>query len=176
MNAGYMLNTYDAFFYATVLNRMLTKVLTFAVWDWELIGGQCHVNGFCRNLLRLLIRNTYHIFPFIRKLLLAALFQSLVSSEVPGFRHGYVAWKIPCHTIHDNDVIMGAMTQGCLLNYLSWLDQWKYQSSSSLAFVRGIHLWLVNSPHKGPVTRKMFPIDDVIMIDRKYRMIEDRIV
>ena len=33
-----------------------------------------------------------------------------------------------------------------------------------LAFVRGIHL--VNSPHKGPVTRKMFPFDDVIMIKR----------
>ena len=26
-----------------------------------------------------------------------------------------------------------------------------------------IHRWPVNSPHKGPVTRKMFPIDDVIM-------------
>ena len=27
----------------------------------------------------------------------------------------------------------------------------------------GIHRWPVNSPHKGPVTRKMFPFDDVIM-------------
>ena len=34
----------------------------------------------------------------------------------------------------------------------------------SLAFVRGIDRWPVNSPHKGPVTRKMFPFDDVIMI------------
>ena len=32
-----------------------------------------------------------------------------------------------------------------------------------LAFVRGIHQWPVNSPHKGPATRKMFPFDDVIM-------------
>ena len=30
-------------------------------------------------------------------------------------------------------------------------------------FVSGIHQWLVNSPHKGQVTRKMFPFDDVIM-------------
>ena len=37
------------------------------------------------------------------------------------------------------------------------------QSSASLAFVRGIHWWPVNSPHKRPVTRKMFPFDDVIM-------------
>ena len=42
-------------------------------------------------------------------------------------------------------------------------DQRKHQSSASLAFVRGIHRSPVNSPHKGPVTRKMFPFDDVIM-------------
>ena len=36
----------------------------------------------------------------------------------------------------------------------------KHQSSASLAFVRGIH-W---GPHKWPVTRKMFPFDDVIMV------------
>ena len=42
-------------------------------------------------------------------------------------------------------------------------DQRKHQSSASLAFVRGIHRWPINSPHKGPVTRKMFPFDDVIM-------------
>ena len=41
-------------------------------------------------------------------------------------------------------------------------DLKKHQSSASLAFVRLIHRWLVNSPHKGPVTRKMFPFDDVI--------------
>ena len=45
----------------------------------------------------------------------------------------------------------------------SGADQRKYQSSASLAFVRGIHRGPVNSPHKWPVTRKMFPFDDVIM-------------
>ena len=39
----------------------------------------------------------------------------------------------------------------------------KHQSFASLAFVRGIHRWPVNSLHKEPVTRKMFPFDDVIM-------------
>ena len=43
----------------------------------------------------------------------------------------------------------------------SGLDHRKHLS---LAFVRGIHRWPVNSPHKGPVTRKMFPFDDVIML------------
>ena len=42
-------------------------------------------------------------------------------------------------------------------------DQRKHQSSVSLAFVWGIHRGPVNSPHKWPVTRKMFPLDDVIM-------------
>ena len=45
----------------------------------------------------------------------------------------------------------------------SGADQRKHQSSASLAFVRGIHRWPVNSRHKGPVPRKMFPFDDVIM-------------
>ena len=43
-------------------------------------------------------------------------------------------------------------------------DQRKHQSSASLAFVRGIHRRPVNSPHKWPVTRKMFPFHDVIMM------------
>ena len=46
----------------------------------------------------------------------------------------------------------------------SGVDQRKRQSSASLAFAWGIHRWPVNSPHKGPVTRKMFPFDDAIMI------------
>ena len=46
----------------------------------------------------------------------------------------------------------------------SGTDQRKHQISPSLAFVRGIHRWPANSPHKGPVTRIMFPFDDVIMV------------
>ena len=45
----------------------------------------------------------------------------------------------------------------------SGADQREHQSSTTLAFVRGIHQWPVNSPHKWPVTRKMSPFDDVIM-------------
>ena len=39
----------------------------------------------------------------------------------------------------------------------SGADQRNHQSSTSLAFVRWIHRWPVNSPHKWPVTRIMFP-------------------
>ena len=45
----------------------------------------------------------------------------------------------------------------------SGTDQRKRQSSASLAFVGGIHRWPVNFPHKWPVTRKMFPFNDVII-------------
>ena len=71
---------------------------------------------------------------------------------------------------HYCDVIMSAVASqitGVTIVYstvCSGADQRKHQSSASLAFVRGIHRWTVNSPHKGPITRKMFPFDDVIMI------------
>ena len=71
---------------------------------------------------------------------------------------------------HYSDVIMGSMvSQITSLTIVystvySDADQTKHQSSASLAFVRGIRRWPVNSPHKWPVTRKMFPFDDVIMI------------
>ena len=42
-------------------------------------------------------------------------------------------------------------------------DQRKHQSFVSVAFVWGIHRGPVNSPRKWPVTRKMFPFNDVIM-------------
>ena len=70
---------------------------------------------------------------------------------------------------HYNDVIMGAIaSQITSLTIVysivySDTDQRKHHSSASLAFVRGIHRSPVNSPHKWPVTRKLFPFDDVIM-------------
>ena len=54
----------------------------------------------------------------------------------------------------------------CSIVY-SDVNQRKHQSSASLAFVREIHRGPVNFPHKWPVTRKMFPFDDVIMKSRK---------
>ena len=45
----------------------------------------------------------------------------------------------------------------------SGADQRKHQSSAPLVFVKGIHGRPVNSPHKRPVARKMFPFDGVIM-------------
>ena len=58
---------------------------------------------------------------------------------------------------------MSAMTSQITCISIVCADQRKHQTSSSLAFVRGIHRWPVESPHKGPVARTMFPFNDVIM-------------
>ena len=53
----------------------------------------------------------------------------------------------------------------------SGADQSKHQRSASLAFVWEIHRWSVNFPHKWPVTRKMFPFDDIIMWNLSWSML-----
>ena len=74
---------------------------------------------------------------------------------------------------HYDDVIMGAtasqITSLTIVYSIvySGTDEVKHQNSAPLAFVRGIHRSPVNFPHKEPVTRKMFPSDDVIMLDQK---------
>ena len=77
---------------------------------------------------------------------------------------------------HYNDIIMSEMvSQITSLTIVysmvySGLDQTKHQSSASLAFVWGIHRDRWIPPHKGPVTRKIFPFDDVIMNwDRRWQ-------
>ena len=85
---------------------------------------------------------------------------------------------------HYSDVIMSPMashiTSLTIVNstVYSVADQRKHQSSVSLAFVRGIYRWPVNSPRKGPVTRKMFPCDDFIMWQKvsKLRLSEMRVL
>ena len=70
---------------------------------------------------------------------------------------------------HYSDVIKGSIaSQITSLTIVystvySGTDQRKHQSVASLAFEWGIHRGPVNSPHKGPVTRKLVPFDDVIM-------------
>ena len=73
------------------------------------------------------------------------------------------------HTLQYTDAIMGTIaSQITSLTIVystiySDADERKHQNSASLAFVRVIHRGPVNSPHKWPVTRKMFPFDNVIM-------------
>ena len=68
---------------------------------------------------------------------------------------------------HYGDVIMSVIASQIISlaivysSVYSGADQRKHQSSASLAFVREIHRSPVNSPHKGPVTRKLNPFHDV---------------
>ena len=78
--------------------------------------------------------------------------------------------RLVMYNRHYTDVIVTtvasqitSLTVVCSIVY-SGADQRKHESSASLAFVWGIHRGPVNSPHKWPVTRKMFPFDDVIMV------------
>ena len=79
----------------------------------------------------------------------------------------YIGYK------HYGDVIRGMVVSQIIIlttvySTVYWgADQRKHQSSTSLAFVWGIHRSPVNSPHKWPVTWKMFSFDDVIMSDLK---------
>ena len=75
---------------------------------------------------------------------------SVSSQHNCGVKMGVMAYQLPSLTDIYSSVHSGA-------------DQRKHQSSESLAFVRGIHRWPVNSSHKWSVTRKMFPLDDVII-------------
>ena len=96
-------------------------------------------------------------------------FNTISNFYTPFFKNAkswlWVAW------IHYNDVIMSAMAMASQITSItnvystvhSGANQSKHQSSASLASVRGIHRWPVNSPHKEPVTRKMFPFADVIL-------------
>ena len=86
----------------------------------------------------------------------------------------WLAGLISIKESHYDDVIMGAIahqiTSPTIIFSAVYLDtsktQIKNQSSASLASVRGIHRRPVNSPHKWPVTRKMFPFDDFIILTR----------
>ena len=104
---------------------------------------------FCKRHFKCILDDTFHVFIY-----------SVFIEFCP--------WGSSWQT-HYNDVIMGAIasqiTSLTIVFSTVYLDtdQRKYQSSASLAFVRGIHRRPVNSPHKWPVTRKMFPFDGVIM-------------
>ena len=71
---------------------------------------------------------------------------------------------------HYKDVVMGTVASQITSvsivcqKVCSGADQRKHQTSASLAYGRAIRRWPVDSTHKGPVTRKMLPFDDVIMM------------
>ena len=94
-----------------------------------------------------------HFMTYQHSLYLVAFICGLVSVD---FTHISLQWR---H--NELDGVSNHQTRDCLLNRL--FRNRKHQSSASLALVRWIHRWPMNSPHKGPVTRTIIPIDDVIV-------------
>ena len=71
-------------------------------------------------------------------------------------------------TSHERHVDTNHWSFHCLFNSLCRPTSKKHQILHCWPFVRGIHRWPVNSPHKGPVMRKKLPFDMLIEILPSY--------
>ena len=79
------------------------------------------------------------------------LLQSAMYASLPPLKLLILQWRYNERDgvqITDVSIVFSTVCPGA--------DQRKHQSSTSLAFVRGNHQWLVDSPHKGPITWKIF--------------------
>ena len=127
------------------------------IWKYRLQNKSC-----CAGLTAGLYHQQYH-FDQNSDISMSSYFTGFSKSHL--WRHCNELFK----NLHCNNVIVGAIaSQITSLTIVysivySDADQRKHQSCTSLAFVRGFHRGPVKSPHKWPVTWKMFPFDDVII-------------
>ena len=88
------------------------------------------------------------------------LVPSIVSKATPRSRNTIISlhWRS-----NDHDGVSNHQPHGCLLNRLFSGRSKKTSKLRVTGLCVGNSPGPVNSPHKGPVTRKMFPFGDVIM-------------
>ena len=84
-------------------------------------------------------------------------------NHIPHILQGYFAGSALHRRHNDHDGISNHQPHGCLLNRLFRRRSKKTSKLRVTGLCAGNSPGPVNSPHKGPVTRKMFPFDDVIM-------------
>ena len=123
-----------------------------SIYKYTIYVNSLHVNH------PIVLINSLEIYDIWPPELVASLGANGFGTAMP-----HILWTASSHF---SDVIMASQVTSLTIVYstvYSGADQTKHQSSASLAFVTGIHRSPVNSPHKGPVTRKMFLFDDVIM-------------
>ena len=165
--------------------KFIYWLTTFHLWsDWKVVYNVDWLQHF---VFPWLLLNSLHIVNIWKYCLHSfghfayALHQALIMYIHTRSKIGYEC-TCRCHSIwqcqashwHYSDVIMSTMVYqitSLMIVYSTvhpGTEQRKHQSSASLAFVRGIHRSPVNSPHKGPVMRKMFPFDDIIMAGSIY--------
>ena len=98
-------------------------------------------------------------------------FRQWLTSQLTGLFQGLKMKMLTLQWRHNgHDGVSNHQPHHCLLNRLFRRRSTRHQSSASLAFVRGIHRWPVNSPHTWPVARKMFPfyiIMNLVLISLK---------
>ena len=141
----------------------------YIVWKWWNISRQSRYVSYsyftAKHITRVNVKvdsitpsNSWIYDKLFHRLMIAKIHQVIFSVDIFGLH------------LHYNDVMMSTMASQIASvsivysTVCSDADQRKHQRSALLAFVRGIHRGPVNSPYKGPVTRKIFPFDDVIMI------------
>ena len=94
-------------------------------------------------------------------------FSVLIGSDLKNYGWQYMVHKDALMWRHNGrDGISDHQPHDCLLNCLFRRRSKRTSNLRVTGSVRGIHRCPVNSPHKWPVTRKMFPLDDVIMACR----------
>ena len=171
------------------LRRYRTHYDVSVMWRENGLSQRQDVTHTCMNIYRYIYIYIY-ICSSIGVKRTSSLIKLIGCLQQPSFRHNTTIWNLmsdeveiingrhhdPCFTahglslaIHYDDVIMtmlaSQITSLAIVYSIvySGVDQRKHQSSASLAFVREIHRGPVNFPQKWPVTRKIFPFDDVIM-------------
>ena len=144
-----------------------------SIWKWKQIGTRTKWQMFCGpNECQAISRNNDHTCRNNHR-------------PCPCFFYVYMSVNdFECvFAEHYSDVIMTAMASQIISvsivcsTVCSGVVQRKRQPSASLAFVcvRVIHRLLLDSPHRGPVTRKMFLFDDFIMDQTTWLMIFHKI-
>ena len=145
--------------------------------DLGLVTQYGVINLYLSLLVQVIVCHLFSIKPLPKLMLTYHQLDHIeTNKEKNNFSEQFGPWKMWHHMnwqlydmVHYSDVIMNAMVSQITgisivhLTVFSGSDQRKHQSSASSAFVRGIHRSPVDSPHKGPVTRKIVPFDDVIM-------------
>ena len=96
--------------------------------------------------------------PYVLQSYISTLFTRLMYSWIFWGNFTSLQWR---H--HDHDSVSNHQPHDCLLNHLFRRRSKKTSKLHVTGLCVGNSPGPVNSPHKGPVTRKMFPFDDVIM-------------
>ena len=94
------------------------------------------------------------------------LFHAMFSAppSVQPHPHPHPHSPLPLHWRHnDHDSVSNHQPHGCLLNRIFRRRSTKTSKLRVTGLCVGKSPGPVNSPHKGPVTRKIFPFDEVIM-------------